>query len=282
MWYMNPVKSIRSGAVLLAAALVSGASPAWSASPPPMAPPPPQQYDQCLALAHVKPQQAYGEAVAWRDTGGGFPARHCEAVALIEMKKYPEAAEKLEDMAAAMMRANPRLRGEVLDQAGQAWILAGKPAKATRDFDAALTFRPNDPGILIDCAEAYGLQKKFFKAIDDLNRVLNKHPHRVAALIYRASAYRQLGKLGLALNDVKRALKIDPNAVTGLLERGNIRRLQGNIVGAKTDWRRVEVLAPNTPAAQAAKYNIAHLASTTDAPKIAGARTKPALKASAR
>lgn len=247
-----------------------------------MAPPPPQQYDQCLALAHVKPQQAYNEAGAWRDTGGGFPAQHCQAVALIEMKKYPEAAKRLEDMAAAMMGVNPRLRGGVLDQAGQAWILAGKPAKANVDFDAALNFEPGDPAILIDRAEAYGLQKKFFKAIDDLNRVLDKYPDRVDALIYRASAYRQIGQLGLALDDVTRALKIDPNTVAGLLARGNIRRLQGNIAGAKADWQRVEALAPGTPAAQAAKYNIARLANTPSIPKIGGAPDRKGPQTSAR
>lgn len=217
--------------------------------------------------------------MTWRDLGGGFPAEHCAAVALVGLKKYSEAAERLERMAGAMMQAGPTLRGDALEQAGSAWLLANKPAKAKIDFDAALTLRPNDPDILIDRAEAFASLKKFFDAIDDLNRALDISPKRVDALIYRASAYRQLGSLGLALDDVTRALAINPNAVAGLLERGNIRWLKGDRAGAKADWERILHLAANSPEARAARDNLARL--VAEAPPRRGG-TKTAAKSGAK
>jgi tetratricopeptide (TPR) repeat protein len=240
----------------LAQRLSPAPTPALPATPAPSQ----EQYDQCLALTRANPQQAYDQALAWRDEGGSFPADHCAAVALIALKRYPEAAQKLEILAGAMMQAAPALRGGALEQAGSAWLMAGRSDEAKTDFDSALTFEPNNAEILIDRAEALGLGGKFFDAIDDLNRALELEPHRVDALIYRASAYRQLDSLDLALDDAEQALKIQPDTVAGLLERGNIRRLKGDLAGAKADWQRILALAPDSTESVAAKDNLAHLA----------------------
>jgi len=267
---------------LAALALSAAAAPAQTA---PLAASAPsalagaQEYDRCMALAHSNPQRAYDEATTWRNLGGSFAADHCSAVALIGLKKYTEAATRLQTMASAMMQADPGLRGDALEQAGSAWLLAQKPVEAKAEFDAALSFRPNDPEILIDRAEAYALEKKFFEAVDDLNRVLEIAPNRADALIYRASAYRQLDSLDLALDDVERALKLQPNSPTGLLERGNIRRLKGDFAGAKADWQRIDALAPNSPEDHAARDNLARLESDPLAQaKSVGASARAATK----
>jgi len=232
-------------------------------------------YASCLRLAHEDPSRALAQATSWRSNGGGFPAEHCAAVALVGLKRYAEAANALEAMAGAMMTADPQLRADALDQAGQAWLLDDKPKEAQAAFDAALDFKPDDPDILIDRAEAYAASGRFFDAIDDLNRVIELAPNRADALIYRASAYRQVDSLDLAREDVERALKLDPNAVPGLLERGNIRSNQGDLAGARADWERVESLAPNSPAAKAAKDNLAHLAAMMAPPSEKPANEKP-------
>ncbi len=245
----------------LAAGLVAADAEAQGprANPAPTAPAP-QGYDRCLALARSNPTQAYSDANAWHENGGGFPAQHCAAVALVGMKKYPEAAAQLEALSGSMMQAEPSLRAEALEQAGQAWLLANKPNEAKSDFDAALAFKPKDPELLVDRAEAYALGGKLFEAVDDLNLVIDGAPKRTDALIYRASAYRQLGSLDLARDDVDRALSINPDAPAGLLERGNIRRLQGDDAGAKADWQRIVALVPNSGEAAAAKDNLDRLA----------------------
>lgn len=223
-------------------------------------------YGRCLKLAHDDPNRALTQATSWHSNGGGFPAEHCEAVALVGLKRYAEAAKELQALAGAMMTADPQLRADALDQAGQAWLLADKPEDAKAAFDGALGFKPDDPDILIDRAEAYAAKERYFDAIDDLNRVIDIAPDRADALIYRASAYRKVDSLDLARDDVERALKLAPDAVPGLLERGNIRSNQGDLAGAKADWQRVAALAPNSPAGKAALDNLAHLAAVTAPP----------------
>jgi tetratricopeptide (TPR) repeat protein len=286
---VKPANRRSAASGIVAAALTLGlglaaADAASSRSPGapnalPLAPIPDEQhYDRCLAMAHSDPQKAYDDAESWRDIGGGFPAQHCASVALIGLKKYTEAATKLESLANAMMQLGPGMRGDALEQAGQAWLLAGKPAEAKSAFDAALGYKPKDAEILIDRAEAYALGGKYFDAIDDLNAVLDQTPNRVDALVYRAAAYRQLGSLDLAFDDAQRALRLDPNSVPGLLERGNLRRLKNDDAGAKADWQQVLKLGPGTPAAASAQNNLAQLADQPGGAQkpLTGPAAKPA------
>jgi tetratricopeptide (TPR) repeat protein len=223
-------------------------------------------YERCMGLARHDPAAAKDLAERWRKRGGAHPADHCFAVALIGLKQYKEGATRLEALAQAMVHAPAALRAEVLDQASQAWLLAGDPPRAYAAQTAALKYAPNDPDLLIDRAEAAGEAGWFEKAIPDLDAALKADPRRADALIYRATAYRALGKLGPALADANAALRLVPNSVTALLERGNILRLKGDIAGARNDWQRVAALAPNSAAALAARANLAHLNQTPGSP----------------
>ncbi len=157
-----------------------------------------------------------------------------------------------------MRRAS--LRAEVLDQAAQAWLLAGDPARAYAADGAALGLRPDDADLLVDRAEAAGAAGWFDKAIADLDRVLKADPARIDALIYRASAYREAGPPRPGAGRHRRgADSWPPNSVPALLERGNIRRLGGDLDGARQDWERVAVLAPGSAAEAAAQANIERL-----------------------
>jgi len=229
-------------------------------------------YQRCMKLAKEDPAAAEKLALAWHKRGGKHPADHCAAVALIGLKQYKEAASRLEALAQAMTTAPGSLRAEVLDQAGQAWGLAGDAARAYAAAGAAVTLLPNDPDLLIDRAQAAASAGYFDKAIDDLDHVLRTDPGRVDALIYRASANRALDRLDPALADIEQALTKAPDSVVALLERGNIRRLKGDDVGARQDWERVGQLAPGSPADMAAKANIERLKSNEyPAPAIPGA-----------
>lgn len=247
-------------ALLFVLPLLIGAAPA----PVPVIPvlPPSQRYDSCLADAKRDAAAALKAAEDWRQVGGGFPAEHCAAIALIGLKRYPEAAQRLEALAAQMMAEPKELRGDTLDQAGQAWLLADQPDRAKTAFDAALSFMPHNPEFLIDRSEALAGGGHYWEAIDDLNRALEADPKNVDALVFRASAYRHVGgtdALDLAQADATHALALLPNSVPGLLERGNIRRLRGDSAGAKADWQRVIALAPQSQAAQYARDNLAHI-----------------------
>jgi tetratricopeptide (TPR) repeat protein len=233
------------------------AAAAAPASPPAAAD---AHYQFCLDTARRAPKDGLAQAEDWRNDGGGFPAEHCAAVALFGLKRFAEAAKRFEALAGVMMTEKPELRAGAMEQAGQAWLLAGEPAKARAAFDGALHFTPQDPDIFIDRARADAEAKDFAAAVADLDSALAIAPQRAEALIYRASAYRQLDQLDRARDDIEAALKAVPDDVAGLLERGNIRRLAGDRAGAGADWARVEKLAPNSPAAAAAKQNLARLA----------------------
>lgn len=218
-----------------------------------------EHYARCMNAAHENPAAALDSAQAWRATGGGHPAEHCAAVALIGLKRYAEAGKRLDKLAEAMAKDPAELRAEVLDQAGQAWLLAGKAAHAEASLTAALALAPDDPGLLTDRAEAFAAEKRYQPAIADLSRALARDPNRPDALVFRAAAYRAIGQLGPALRDAEAALKLAPDDSDALLERGNIRRLTGDDAGARQDWRRVVALAPGTPAGKAAHDNLARL-----------------------
>ena len=163
-------------------------------------------YEHCMKLARQNPAAAQKLASTWHERGGAHPADHCAAVALIGLKRYKEAATRLEALAQAMTTAPAGLRAEVLDQAGQAWGLAGDPVRAYAAAGAAVALQPNDPDLLIDRAEAAASAGFFDKAVADLDHVLKAEPARVDALVYRAAAYRALDRLDPALADVERAL----------------------------------------------------------------------------
>ena len=222
-------------------------------------------YERCIKLAGDNPKAAHDLAAQWQQRGGAHPAEHCLAVAMIGLKQYKEAAERLEKLAPAMVHAPAPLRAEVLGQAAQAWLLAGEPGGAYAADSAALALRPDDPDLLTDRAEAAGSAGWYDKAIADLDRVLQTQPTRAEALIYRASAYRRQDRLDSALADIEAALQASPQSVAALLERGNIRILRGDVDGARQDWRRVAATSPGSPAGTAAKANMARLDTLGDA-----------------
>jgi tetratricopeptide (TPR) repeat protein len=216
-------------------------------------------YERCMNLARQKPAEARSLAQSWHERGGAHPADHCAAVALIGLKQYKEAATRLEALAQAMTTAPAGLRAEVLDQAGQAWGLAGDPVRAYAAAGAAVALAPSDPDLLIDRAQAAASAGYFDKALADLDQVLKADPTRADALVYRASANRALDRLDPALADIEKALVRLPDSAPALLERGNIRRLKGDDDGARRDWERVGQLAPGSQADLAARANIEHL-----------------------
>ncbi len=226
-------------------------------------------YEHCMTLAKQKPGEAQRLAQAWHERGGAHPADHCAAVALIGLGKYREGATRLESLAAAMDKAPVALRAEALDQAGQAWLLAGDPVRAYAAAGRAVALMPNDPDMLVDRAEAAASVGYLDKAVADLDRVLKANPARVDALIYRASAYRALERLDPALADVEKALAEAPNSAPGLLERGNIRRLRGDRAGARRDWERVGQMAPGSQADMAARANLERLDGSPPSPPAA-------------
>lgn len=250
-------------AVLAAAlaALLAGPAAAASASAPSPTPDPANPshtYEVCLMTAKSTPESGFEMAGKWLALGGGAPARHCEAVALVGMKEYAEAARRLE--ALAPQSREESVRAGVLAQAGQAWLLAGELSRALDAQTAALGAMPvrnrQHADILVDRAATHADAGQYPEAVLDLDASLTIEPRNPDALAFRASARRHLGDTDRALADADQAIALDPQNVTGLLERGLIHRLNGKPDDARRDWLRIIQIAPDSEAGKAARANI--------------------------
>jgi tetratricopeptide (TPR) repeat protein len=261
---MKGVSRLRcSGAwALLALALAAGA--ALAAVPSPLDDPAlggQNRYDRCLALVKRDAQRAAAAAEDWSRAGGGPAALHCAALALVNLKRYPEAAADLEQAAAGESKAAPTLRAELLDQAGNAWLLAGQPAKAEDGFSAALALDPKNEDLLSDRARERGTAKNWAGAFDDLTAVLALDPDRADVYVLRASALHAEGKRAAARADIAHALDIYPGYPEALVERGAMRLESGDQAGARADWQEAAREAPDSDAGAAAKAHLAALSS---------------------
>jgi tetratricopeptide (TPR) repeat protein len=236
------------------------------------------QYEQCLARAASNPNDALNEALGWQKAGGGPPSEHCLAVALVALRRYSEAATRLDELARGGLAADPSMRMQLYDQAGNAWLLANKPDGALASFSAALGIDPADADLLSDRARAHAMKKSWASAESDLSAALLVNPNRADLLVLRGSARHALGRKAEARGDFERALKLHPGFVDALLERGTMRYEAGDAVGARTDWTAVISNAPNGATAAAARQHLADtepLTAPTSASPAPGDATAP-------
>jgi regulator of sirC expression with transglutaminase-like and TPR domain len=215
------------------------------------------RYDRCLSLVQHNASDAYDAATAWQNAAGGAAAAHCAALALVSLRRYGEAGAKLDQLAQSTAVSGAAQRAELLDQAGNAWLLAGRPADADASFTSALTLVPGDPDILADRARANGARKDWAGADRDLTAVLAADPERADILVLRASARHALGRKVEARADIDSALTVYRDYPEALVERGELKAEAGDPAGALADWQRVLSVAPNGDAAQAARQHIA-------------------------
>jgi tetratricopeptide (TPR) repeat protein len=217
------------------------------------------RYDACLTKASRKAEEAYEDAMSWRAEGGGAPADHCAAVALTAMKKYADAAERLDKLGENPALGDAVMRAEVLAQAGNAWLLAGRPAQAVQSFNASLSFAPGDSDTLIDRARASALLGRWPAAEQDLSAALLTNPSLAGALVLRASARRAQGNWPGAEGDATKAILLEPNSLEALVELGLIRAGKGDKIGAREAFLAVLAKDPKSPAADSARDAIAKL-----------------------
>jgi tetratricopeptide (TPR) repeat protein len=218
-----------------------------------------EQYRACLALVRQAPWEAYEAARAWQPLGGGDAARHCAALSLIELKQYDAAALELEEIAESQQDEGAVPVAQVLGQAANAWLLAGRVDRAETAIEAAVERAPDDVGLLTDWARVLGEAGRYGEALEALQHALKLAPDDVEALVFQAAAQRHLGQGAAALASVGRALELEPGHPTALLERGLLRRAAGDEAGARADWLDLAVAYDGTPAADAAKAYLAEL-----------------------
>jgi tetratricopeptide (TPR) repeat protein len=233
-------------------------SSAWAAGSPLDDPtlPGKGRYDRCLALADRNPRLAYDAATAWQKDTGGAPAGHCAALALVGLKRYPEAAARLDDIGREPAAGDVVMRAQIMDQAGNAWLLAGKGDNAAVSFTHALSYSINDPDILTDRAQARALNHDWKGADADLTAALGVYTTRADLFVLRASARHALGRKAEARADIERALQLQPGSPDALLERGNMKYEDGDAAGARADWQQAAISAPGSDAGDTASQRL--------------------------
>lgn len=211
---------------------------------------PAAQYQSCMTQARAAPEAALTVAQALGGPAGG----HCEAIALMSLHRYGQAAARLRHLAA--LADKPELRAALLGHAAQALLLDKQPEEAETVLDEAILLRPNDAGLLVDRGVARAEQFRYVDATKDFDQAIILAPGSADGYLFRASALRKIDKLTMALNDVDVALRLAPTSAEALLERGILRRLTGDRYGARADWQAVLQHAPGSVAAKAALKNI--------------------------
>jgi regulator of sirC expression with transglutaminase-like and TPR domain len=267
---MHPRHLLFAAALVLAAALGgwlllidSALETVETDAPLPLPPIPPRiasglEYERCLGLLTAEPESAAAFARSWSDRAGGEPAQHCLALSRIALGEPGPAADQLERLASASASA-PATRAALLEQATQAWLMAGNPSRAQIVATQALALTPDDPALLIERATAAAQLDRHEDAAADLATALRLDPRRADALTLRAAALRQLGRIQEARADIDAALALDPENPDALLERGILRQRTRDDAGARNDWERVVALAPDAPVADLARQNLALL-----------------------
>ena len=190
-------------------------------------------YARCMDMAARDSAIALADATRWSKAGGGAPAEHCAARALAGLKRYGEAAARLDTLARAP--ATPAgMRSEIFAQAGNSWLMAGNGAKAVASLRSALILQAGDADLFADLGRADAMLRNWKEAVQDLNAAIGLR-RDAELLVLRASAYRALKDYRSALADLNASLAIKPGNAEAMLERGLLRRELGDIGGARTD-----------------------------------------------
>jgi tetratricopeptide (TPR) repeat protein len=210
-------------------------------------------YSDCVAMVSRSPATAEEKAKAWQTHGGGAAAMHCNALALTALKRYAEAARVLDALSRNREFVDAE-RADLADQAGNAWLLAGKASEAVQSFSVALAAEPRDIGTLSDRARARALMKDWNGADADLSTALVQDQNRADLLVLRASARWALNRKADAATDIVRALDLYPDYPPALVERGKMKYSAGDTAGARKDWKRAAASGQGAAAQDAKGY----------------------------
>jgi tetratricopeptide (TPR) repeat protein len=224
---------------------------AWAAIGTARAPSASVHYRSCLSASSLNPTVALADAEAWSKSGGGVPAQHCAALALVNLKRYGEAGLRLDHLAADRGVPDMSFRSALYDQAGNAWLLAGDGARAVQSFSAALALSAGDADLFADLARAQAMRRDWHEVDLDLNAALQLSPRRADLLVLRASARRALQRYAEANADIEQALKLKPGDSDALVERGLLRKQLGDLNGARRDFQAALKTASGETAVQA-------------------------------
>jgi tetratricopeptide (TPR) repeat protein len=217
------------------------------------------RYEACIDQTKSDPNLAFENALLWREEGGGLPARHCEALAMVALSQFASGATRLEALADEPRARDDLNRAALLAQAGNAWILEGALERADAALTKAVSLDPSSPDILADRARVRSLMGDWQWAEADLTTAIGLSGDRVEFLVARGVARRELTDRSGALADLSQALLIEPTNAAALLERGVIHGLSYNYAKARADFAKIVEHHSDGPEVDAARAYLAQI-----------------------
>ncbi|WP_420430626.1 hypothetical protein [Hyphobacterium sp.] len=184
-----------------------------------------ERYESCLQRIEVDPETAYEDGLAWRFDGGGWPARHCVARALIALGEEEEGAFRLQALAEAPDGGPTAMKVVFLAEAGEAWMVAGYPGEARRAYSRGVELSPQSAPLWLGRARAAAELGEWAAVEADAAQAIAHEPQNYEGWRTRAEARLELGDLAAAERDMERALDLartDDETVAVLLIRGHI------------------------------------------------------------
>jgi tetratricopeptide (TPR) repeat protein len=182
-----------------------------------------QRLKACITKIDTDAAAAYQDALTWMGKGNRPAARHCAALALIEMGQPAEGAARLEELANAADAGTMEARTIYLAQSGNAWLIAKNPEAAIVTLTNAIKLSPGDAALHKDRARASLMLKQWDDAGEDLNTAVKLSPGDGEAFRLRALALLKLERYQDAWSDVELALKFSPKDLDAVVLRGDIR-----------------------------------------------------------
>lgn len=224
-----------------------------------------REYEACIALTFRDADEALSAAQAWQKRGGGLPAEHCAALALLEAGRLEAAAQRLEAMASRLPPSGGPDPTEVLAQAANVWLLAGKTERALGAIDLALQGDPLAATLLIDRARILAEMGEYERALEDLDTAAGEAPEDDDLAAFRAAALRRLGRFDAAVAEAERARLLNPGNSSAGLELGLSRLQAGDLDGARAALEETAERFAGTPAGDAAARQLARMGRGKDA-----------------
>ncbi len=230
------------------------------------------RYAACMQLAARDPARAMETGFSWRIEGGGAAAHHCLAVAQMHAGHHGAALKSYDAAVAASLAAADGQTVAILRQAGEAAMIAERPADAERFASQAL----DTPGgielsgraradLLLLRAEARVAQAQPAPAMADLDAATAAAPELAMAWLLKATLARRGGDLAAAEAALVKAADLAPDMPDVVLEAGNLAAARGNMALARTAWEAAAADGAGTPAGAAASLALGRV------PALAGA-----------
>jgi tetratricopeptide (TPR) repeat protein len=195
---------------MLAGGLTGGLAASATAGP----------YDDCVALIATDAAQAEVDAYRWEQAGGGAPAQHCRALALLEQGAERRAAELMVKIATDDRTLPDEVRSEMLVEAGEIYLGIGDIGFGQSAASRALLLAREPRAALALSARLKAAQGDWQGAANDLDGALARGEPDAELLVLRASARLRLGQRVAARSDLLWATEIAPDMASVWLERG--------------------------------------------------------------